>query len=82
MKRPDDRLLTLVAGIALANPDISLRAIAAQLEAMHERTPRGGRRWTASSVKNLLDRARRQGLIPAQAPSNDFGEVKNPAWKK
>ena len=69
MKRPDDRLLTLVAGIALANPDISLRTIAAQLEAMHERTSRGGRRWTASSVKNLLDRAQRQGLILIPSPS-------------
>lgn len=67
MKRPDNRLLTLVAGIALANPDISLRAIAAQLEAMHERMPRGSRRWTASSVKNLLDRARKQGLMPIPA---------------
>jgi hypothetical protein len=51
-----DRLSTLVHGIALANPDMTLREIAAQLEAMHERTPRGGRRWSASSVKNLLDR--------------------------
>jgi DNA invertase Pin-like site-specific DNA recombinase len=51
-----DRLSTLVRGIALANPDMTLREIAAQLEAMHERTPRGGRRWSASSVKNLLDR--------------------------
>jgi DNA invertase Pin-like site-specific DNA recombinase len=63
IRRQDNRLLTLVAGIALASPDMSLRDIAAQLEAMHERTPRGGYRWTASSVKNLLDRARREGLI-------------------
>ncbi len=55
-KPPQDRLMALVHGIALANPDMTLREIAAQLEAMHERTPRGGRRWSASSVKNLLDR--------------------------
>lgn len=51
-----NRLETLVSGIALANPSLSLRSIASQLEKMGERTPRGGRRWSASSVKNLLDR--------------------------
>lgn len=50
------RLETLVAGIALANPGLSLRNIAAQLERMGERTPRGGRKWSASSVKNLTDK--------------------------
>ncbi len=63
--RPDDRLLTVVEGIALANPDLSLRQIATQLETMRERTPRGGHRWSASSVKNLLDRA--QENFPRQA---------------
>lgn len=63
-KTRHDRLLTVVAGIALANSDLSLRDIAAQLKRMHERTPRGAEDWTASSVKNLLDRAERQGLIP------------------
>ncbi|WGF90735.1 recombinase family protein [Marinivivus vitaminiproducens] len=52
-----DRLKVLVHGIAQANPELSLRAIAAQLEAMHERTPRGGHRWNASSVRHLLARA-------------------------
>ncbi len=61
-RQPEDRLMTLVAGIAIADPDLSLRAIAAQLEAMRERTPRGGWQWAASSVKHLLDRARRLGL--------------------
>jgi len=57
------RLPTVVAGIALANPDMSLRDIAAQLKRMRERTPRGAEHWTASSVKNLLDRAQRKGLM-------------------
>jgi hypothetical protein len=60
---PEDRLMTLVAGIAIADPDLSLRDIAAQLERMRERTPRGGRQWAASSVKSLLDQARRLGLV-------------------
>ena len=62
-RRPsEDRLMTLVAGIAIADPELTLRAIAAQLEKMRERTPRGGRQWAPSSVKSLLDQARRLGL--------------------
>ena len=60
----DDRLVMLVAGIAMADPDLSLRDIAAQLERMRERTPRGGTKWNASSVKQQLDQARRAGLTP------------------
>jgi DNA invertase Pin-like site-specific DNA recombinase len=60
---PSERLLTLVAGIAIAAPELTLRDIAAQLERMRERAPRGGSRWSASSVKSLLDRANRLGLI-------------------
>jgi hypothetical protein len=58
----DERLMTLIAGIAMADPDLSLRGIAAQLERMRERTPRGGSQWSASSVKQQLDRGRQLGL--------------------
>ena len=54
-----DRLVRLIAGIKAAAPDRTLQQIAAQLEAMRERTPRGGTRWHPSSVKHLLDRAER-----------------------
>ncbi len=60
---PEDRLMTLVAGIHQSNPELSLREIANQLEQLHERTPRGGSKWSPSSVKNLIDRAKRTGLI-------------------
>ncbi|WP_457578129.1 recombinase family protein [Ensifer adhaerens] len=60
---PEDRLMTLVAGIHSSNPDLTLREIAAQLERLHERTPRGGSKWSPSSVKNLIDRALRMGLL-------------------
>ena len=60
---PEDRLMTLVVGIHSSNPDLTLREIASQLERLHERTPRGGTKWAPSSVKNLLDRARRSGLL-------------------
>ncbi len=62
----DDRLLVLVAGLKAAAPDLTLREIAARLEAMREPTPRGRRRWSTSSVAHLLDRARRAGLLPDQ----------------
>ena len=61
---PENRLLNLVAGISIANGQLTLRQIATQLEAMHERTPSGGVRWSPSSVKHLLDRARKIGLFP------------------
>ncbi len=60
---PEDRLMTLVAGIHSSNPELTIREIATQLERLHERTPRGGTRWAPSSVKNLLDRAKRIGLV-------------------
>ena len=58
----DDQLVRLVAGIKAAAPDRTLQQIAAQLEAMYERTPRGGTRWHPSSVKQLLTRAEHLGL--------------------
>jgi hypothetical protein len=62
-RQPEDHLMRLVAGIAIADPDLSLRDIAAQLDQMHERPQRGGRKWQPSSVRALLDEARRFGLI-------------------
>lgn len=60
---PQDHLMRLVAGIAIADPDLSLREIAAQLDQMRERPPQGGRKWQPSSVKALLDEARRNQLL-------------------
>lgn len=59
----DDRRLALVAALAGATPAPTLARIAARLEALHEPAPRGGRRWSPSSVKMLLDRARALGLV-------------------
>ena len=59
----DDRLPAIVAAIRGADPDITLHAICARLEAMRERTPRGRTSWQPSSVKMLLDRAKRLGLL-------------------
>lgn len=64
-KPGDDRLMAIVAAIAGSGDDITLREIAERLEAMRERTPRGSAKWQLSSVKMLLDRAKAQGLLPA-----------------
>jgi DNA invertase Pin-like site-specific DNA recombinase len=66
-KPADDRLVALVAGIAMAAPAMTLQQVATQLEAMHERTPRGGTRWHPSSVRNLLRQAQRRGLLGPDA---------------
>ena len=59
----DDRLPAIVAAIKGADPDITLQAICDRLEAMRERTPRGRTSWQPSSVKMLLERAERLGLL-------------------
>jgi hypothetical protein len=64
-QQSDDRLVRLVAGIKGAAPDRTLQQIAAQLETMRERTPRGGTRRHPSSVKHLLARAEHLGLTGA-----------------
>lgn len=69
-RQPEDRLMTLVAGIYSSNPSLTLREIAAQLERLHERTPRDGSKWSPSSVKNLIDRARRTGLLESSETDN------------
>jgi len=62
-RETDDRLPAIVAAIKGADPDITLQAICTRLEAMRERTPRGRTRWQPSSVKMLLERAERLGLL-------------------
>ena len=58
-----DRLPAIVAAIKGAAPDITVQAICNRLEAMRERTPRGRTSWQPSSVKLLLERAEKLGLL-------------------
>lgn len=53
----------IVGAIKGADPDITLLAICNRLEAMRERTPLGRTNWQPSSVKMLLERAERLGLL-------------------
>ena len=62
-RETDDSLPAIVAVIKGANPDITLQAMRNRLEAMRERTPRGRTGWQPSSVKMLLERAERIGLL-------------------
>ncbi len=68
-RRPrHDRLLAVIAGMVRARPGVSLRAIAAELEAMREVPPRGGAHWPVSSVAHLLARARAAGYLHNVTP--------------
>jgi DNA invertase Pin-like site-specific DNA recombinase len=62
-RETDGRLPAIVAAIKGADPEITLQAICTRLGAMRERTPRGRTSWQASSVKMLLERAERLGLL-------------------
>ena len=62
-REANDRLPAIIAAIKGADPDITLQAICDRLEAMRERTPRGRTSWQPSSVKMLLERAERLGLL-------------------
>ena len=62
-RETDDRLPAIVAAIKGADPGITLQAICNRLEAMRERTPRGRTSWQPSSVRMLIERAERLGLL-------------------
>lgn len=53
-RRRSEELAVLVQGIALANPEMSLRGMGNQLEAMKIKTPAGHATWSAASVAHLL----------------------------
>ena len=59
----EDRLPALVAALKGADPDMTLQQICERLEAMRERTPRGRTKWQPSSVRMLLERAAKLGLL-------------------
>ncbi len=62
-RETDDRLPVIVAAIKGSDPEITLQAICDRLESMRERTPRGRTSWQPSSVRMLLERAGRLGLV-------------------
>jgi hypothetical protein len=73
-KPAGDRLLVLAAGITSAAPHRMFQQIASQFERMAS-PPRGGTRWHASSVRHLLQRAERLGLLGTPSPSPGTPEL-------
>lgn len=63
-RRESDDLVTLVAMAVKTLEKPTLANIARHLEGLHCQTPRGGTRWSISSVQNLLSQAVAQGLLP------------------
>ena len=59
----DDRLLAIVADMCHADPDLTLTGIVSRLEQMRESTPRGNAKWFPSTVRLLLQRAEKMGMI-------------------
>lgn len=64
---PEDMLPRLVASILHGQPDLTIRGIGAALEDLGERTPRGGRQWSPSSIALQVERARHLGLLRPEA---------------
>lgn len=67
-RNTDDRLPAIVAALKSADPGLTLHALCARLEAMHEPTPRGRMTWQTSSVSMLLKRAEKLGMLKADTP--------------
>ncbi|MEP3669906.1 MAG: recombinase family protein, partial [Roseibium sp.] len=61
-----DRLPSIVAGMINAKPDLTLQEICDRLKRMRETTPRGKVDWFPSSVKLIIERAHKLGLIDAK----------------
>lgn len=59
----DDHLPAIVVTIKGADPGITFQAICTRWEAMGERTHRWRTSWQPSSVKMLLERAEKLGLL-------------------
>jgi hypothetical protein len=69
---PAGRLPAIVAAIKDTDPDITLQAICAWLEAMRECTPRERTSWQRSPVKMLLEPAEGLGAMPQRFVSAPF----------
>ena len=55
--------LRFVSGLVNQTPDIKLQSIADELRRQGHQPPRGRNRWALSSVKSLVDRGKKLGII-------------------
>jgi hypothetical protein len=56
-----------VAAVVGETPGVTLQEVADRLAALRLYPPRGGTRWSTSSVARIVQVAKRDGLLPAQA---------------
>jgi hypothetical protein len=66
------RAMEVAAALAAGRPGITLAELGVELTRMRHQPPRGAPVWAPSSVKALLDRARKLGLLAA-SPSGHGG---------
>jgi DNA invertase Pin-like site-specific DNA recombinase len=61
--------LRFVSGLVNQNPGIKLKTLAAELHKQGHTPPRGRGKWALSSVKSLIDRGKKLGIIDQYIPS-------------
>jgi len=57
------QMMRVVVGLVARRPGITLARIASELKRLGYRPPQGGTEWSPSSIKLLLDRAKRIGIL-------------------
>jgi len=65
--RDREAVLRAVAAVVGENPRVTLQDVADRLATLRLYLPRGGTRWSTSSVARIVQVAKRDGLLPAQA---------------
>ncbi|MBS0641701.1 MAG: hypothetical protein JSS43_17700 [Proteobacteria bacterium] len=65
--RDREAVTRAVAAVVGENPRVTLQEVADRLAALRLYPPRGGTRWSTSSVARMVQTAKREGLLPAQA---------------
>lgn len=53
----------VLAGLKTRSPKMTLRDLAATLEGMHIKTPRGSHIWSTSTVAHMLSVGKKRGLL-------------------
>ena len=65
--RDREAVLRAVAAVVGENPRVTLQDVADRLATLRLYLPRGGTRWSTLSVARIVQVAKRDGLLPAQA---------------
>jgi DNA invertase Pin-like site-specific DNA recombinase len=74
------RAVEMAAAYLRGRPEATLAELGTALLRLGVRPPRGGGTWAPSSLKALLDRARRDGLVTPARTSGDGGGADPAGW--